>query len=59
MKSIMKKCPNCREYTMKEICPRCGENDNLIPPRFSPEDPYGKYRRMLRKEKGSFKKVVR
>jgi H/ACA ribonucleoprotein complex subunit 3 len=25
-----------------------------VPPRFSPEDPYGKYRRKLRKEVGFF-----
>ncbi|MEM4524476.1 MAG: RNA-protein complex protein Nop10, partial [Archaeoglobaceae archaeon] len=49
------KCPKCLEYTLKEICQRCGEKTiNPIPPRFSPEDPYGKYRRKLRKEKGFF-----
>ncbi|MEM0351080.1 MAG: RNA-protein complex protein Nop10 [Archaeoglobaceae archaeon] len=48
MKSIIKKCPKCLEYTLKEICQRCGEKTiNPIPPRFSPEDPYGKYRRKL------------
>lgn len=57
MKSLIKKCPKCVEYTLKEICPRCGEKTiSTIPPRFSPEDPYGKYRRMLRKEKGFFLK---
>jgi len=51
----MRKCPNCKIYTLKEICPKCGGKTYMpIPPKFSPEDPYGKYRRMLRKEVGFF-----
>ena len=22
----LKKCPACKNYTLKEICPKCGEN---------------------------------
>jgi len=55
VKVIMRKCPNCKIYTLKEICPKCGGKTYMpIPPKFSPEDPYGKYRRMLRKEVGFF-----
>jgi len=55
VKVIMRKCPNCKTYTLKEICPKCGGKTYMpIPPKFSPEDPYGKYRRMLRKEVGFF-----
>ncbi|MBC7115364.1 MAG: RNA-protein complex protein Nop10 [Archaeoglobi archaeon] len=50
MKSRIKFCRKCRDYTLKDICPRCGEKTfNTIPPRFSPEDPYGEYRRRFRK----------
>lgn len=36
---------------MKEACPNCGGGLNVIfPPKFSIEDKYGKYRRILKKE---------
>jgi H/ACA ribonucleoprotein complex subunit 3 len=55
MKTLMKKCAKCGNYTLKEKCSKCGGETRMpIPPRFSSEDPYGKYRRMLRKEKGFF-----
>ncbi len=54
MKVRMRKC-TCGAYTLKNICPKCGRKTYTpIPARFSPEDPYGKYRRMLRKECGFF-----
>lgn len=44
-------CATCRIYTMKEECPVCGGRTRVRrPPRYSPEDRYGKYRRMLMKE---------
>jgi len=49
MKSKIRKCEVCGEYTLKEVCERCGRATmNPIPPRFSPKDPYGKYRRMIK-----------
>lgn len=53
MKNEMKllKCMKCDEYTLREICPRCSEKTiNPRPAKFSPEDRYGKYRRMMKKE---------
>ncbi len=51
MKSLIKKCPKCGRYTLKDFCPVCGERTIMsIPPRFSPEDPYGEYRRKLKKK---------
>ncbi len=51
----MKKCLKCNIYTLKDECPICKEKTYMpIPPKFSPEDPYGRYRRMLRKEVGFF-----
>jgi H/ACA ribonucleoprotein complex subunit 3 len=45
----MKKCPNCKNYTLNTIC-QCGEKTITVkPPRYSPTDKYGKYRRMLKK----------
>ncbi len=55
MKVIMRKCGKCGRYTLKGVCPVCGSKTFMpIPPRFSIEDPYGKYRRKLRKELGFF-----
>jgi H/ACA ribonucleoprotein complex subunit 3 len=44
-------CHHCKEYTLQQVCPRC--QDKTIepkPPRFSPQDHYGKYRRELKKQ---------
>jgi len=47
----MRKCKACGIYTLKETCPQCGKKTSLpIPPKYSPEDRFGKYRRKLRKE---------
>lgn len=50
------KC-KCGQYTMENTCPKCGGvADNPRPPKWSPEDKYGEYRRQAkegdRKEKG-------
>lgn len=43
-----RKCPACGLYTLKEACSKCGgPTRNPLPPRFSPKDPYGKYRRLV------------
>jgi len=45
MKSLIRKCQKCGNYTLEEICPKCGSKTvQALPPRFSPEDKYGKYR---------------
>jgi H/ACA ribonucleoprotein complex subunit 3 len=42
----IKKCESCGTYTMKEKCPKCGGKAiSPQPPKYSPEDRYGKYRR--------------
>ncbi|MFB6088644.1 MAG: RNA-protein complex protein Nop10 [Candidatus Aenigmatarchaeota archaeon] len=46
----IRKCYNCDKYTLAETCPECGEETkNPHPPKFSPEDKHGKYRRMMKK----------
>jgi len=51
MKMKMKRCRSCREYTLKNRCPYCeGEVGVVYPPKYSPEDRYGIYRRMLKKQ---------
>lgn len=45
----MRKCSPCKIYTLKEICPKCGEKTTSPePPKYSPENKYGKYRRALK-----------
>ncbi len=44
-------CSKCKIYTMKESCPEC--NSTTIepkPPKYSPEDKYGEYRRESKNE---------
>lgn len=44
----MKKCVSCKLYTIKTKCPKCGQNTNSPePPKFSPQDKYGAYRRKM------------
>jgi H/ACA ribonucleoprotein complex subunit 3 len=51
MKFKMKKCKTCGIYTMKDECPSCGGDLNVIyPAKYSIKDKYGKYRRKLKKE---------
>jgi H/ACA ribonucleoprotein complex subunit 3 len=43
------RCRQCNTYTMVDKCELCGSAAvTPHPPRFSPEDRYGKYRRQLK-----------
>jgi len=45
------KCPSCGTYTLKLSCGKCGaKTAHAQPAKYSPEDKYGKYRRMMKKE---------
>ena len=48
---MLKKCAECNRYSIApSICPVCGGDLRVAaPPKFSPQDKYGKYRRMLLK----------
>ncbi len=47
------KCPICKQYTMKSVCPKCNiETVTPKPAKYSPEDPYARYRRKAKKEQG-------
>ncbi|MFB2622909.1 MULTISPECIES: RNA-protein complex protein Nop10 [unclassified Methanothermobacter] len=47
----MRRCRSCMEYTLRDVCPRCGGSTGVVyPPKFSPEDRYGEYRRRLKRE---------
>ncbi len=51
--NLLHYCNICREYTLKDVCPYCGAKTiNPHPPRFSPQDRYGEYRRKLKKQGG-------
>lgn len=48
MKHILR-CKSCLSYTIKEECPKCGQKTvRPIPPKYSPVDKYGKYRRKVK-----------
>ena len=47
----MRYCTSCKRYTLDDTCPYCGQKTIKVgPARFSPQDPYGEYRRKLKKE---------
>ena len=46
MRSALRKCKDCGKYSTKDVCPDCGgATVTALPPRYSPEDRYGEYRR--------------
>ena len=49
---LLRKCIKCGRYTLKkDKCPYCGGNVRIPhPAKFSPDDRYAKYRRMLKGE---------
>ena len=49
MKHILK-CEKCKLYTLVKECSCGGVAVTPRPAKFSPEDPYGKYRRIAKKE---------
>lgn len=45
MKHLIRKCPACGAYTLKNSCPKCGSNTaDPHPPKYSPDDKYVRYR---------------
>lgn len=49
-RELLKRCIACSEYTLKEPCPYCDEPARSPrPPKYSPEDRYGEYRRRLKR----------
>jgi len=45
---MIRRCPDCKTYTLREICRKCNKKTiNPNPPKFSleKETKYGKYRR--------------
>lgn len=47
--NFIKQCPKCGKYTLKDVCGVCNvKTVTAHPPKFSPEDKYGKYRRKIK-----------
>lgn len=47
MTSHIRKCSGCGRYTTADRCPMCNRDTvNAHPAKYSPDDRYGKYRRM-------------
>ncbi|MEP0826104.1 MAG: RNA-protein complex protein Nop10 [Nitrososphaera sp.] len=45
MKHLLRKCPACSTYTMKQECPKCkAATTDPHPPKYSPDDKYARYR---------------
>ena len=44
MASSIRKCPQCGKYTLKDSC--CSKTITAHPAKYSPDDRYGKYRRI-------------
>jgi len=45
------KCSSCNNYTLETSCPKCQKPTiTPKPPKYSPEDKYGEYRRQIKRE---------
>ncbi|MGI0046224.1 MAG: RNA-protein complex protein Nop10 [Nitrosotalea sp.] len=45
MKFQMRKCSECKTYTLKDQCPKCGNDTTSVHPgKYSPDDKYARYR---------------
>jgi H/ACA ribonucleoprotein complex subunit 3 len=43
----LRKCPQCKKYTLKEDCPQCAvKTVTAHPAKYSPDDKYARYRIM-------------
>jgi H/ACA ribonucleoprotein complex subunit 3 len=43
-------CSSCNKYTLDKECLKCGKKTvPTKPPKFSPDDKYGKYRREVKR----------
>ncbi|MCK4367008.1 MAG: RNA-protein complex protein Nop10 [Thermoplasmata archaeon] len=52
MRTLIRKCKECDVYTLGGECPKCGSSTGMaLPPRFSPEDRYGRFRRQLKMQR--------
>ena len=48
MRSLLRRCPKCGAYTMKDGCPACGTPTVVAhPSKYSPDDKYARYRNPL------------
>ena len=50
MPSAMKRCPECNEYTMLDVCGCGSPTVTALPAKYSPDDRYGEYRRRTIRE---------
>ncbi|MCF7798544.1 RNA-protein complex protein Nop10 [Candidatus Woesearchaeota archaeon] len=50
MAKTILKCERCFSYGLAETCSCGGKRVFSHPPKFSPEDKYGKYRRMAKEQ---------
>jgi H/ACA ribonucleoprotein complex subunit 3 len=45
----IRRCHSCGSYTLKDACIKCNVPAVAVgPARYSPQDPYGRYRRLMK-----------
>ncbi|MFH1408282.1 MAG: RNA-protein complex protein Nop10 [Nanoarchaeota archaeon] len=47
---LLKRCTSCKAYTLNEDCACGGKAVVPIPPKYSPEDKYARYRRIVKQD---------
>ncbi len=49
MRALLR-CAKCGDYTINKLCSCGGEAVSVKPPKYSPEDKYGEYRRKVKRK---------
>jgi H/ACA ribonucleoprotein complex subunit 3 len=52
MAASILKCQSCASYALSETCQCGGKRVAVQPPKYSPEDKYGHYRRKYKEQQG-------
>ncbi|WP_455367845.1 RNA-protein complex protein Nop10 [[Eubacterium] cellulosolvens] len=51
MKWLIRRCKTCGDYTLEDVCRKCGGETFLShPPKFSPDDKYSLYKHTRERE---------
>ena len=52
-------CPNCKKYTLKQVCDVCNAKTvEPKPPKYSPEDKYARFRREAKEQEYKEKELL-
>ena len=58
MSDYILRCERCKRFTMKPECSCGGAAKTVKPPKYSPDDPYARYRRQAKRSEYENKGLI-